>query len=121
MNLCKAFTMESPSEAVVHIKNNCDRVADYGDMAYGHILHTWDDGNRTLRYCRECKAYIFTQNSEYHGPEDGYYTDIYAVESPEEAEELNKKYNGWDLETDYKSKYPQLSYTSGHGWYWRNK
>ena len=125
MNICKAFTMESPREALSHINENCDLVEDYGDTAYGHDLYAWDAGGRTLKYCRECKAYIFIQGSEDRGSEARCYTDVYAVKSPKEADKLNKKYSGWDLDYNYKSKYPVLSYRSGngpaHGWHWRNR
>lgn len=96
---CIGFEMEDAAEAYKHM--DPELVEDYGDMAYGNILHTWDDGERYLCRCKTCGGYILVQNSEFHdmsGGDDSYYTDYFPVDSPEAADELNRKYNGFDLE-----------------------
>lgn len=84
-------------------------VKDYGDYAYGHFLHTWDDGGRMLAQCKTCGGYILIQRSEYHSfsedSDDGYYSDYFPVDGPEAAEELNRKYDGCRIETDFPSRY----------------
>ncbi len=44
MNNCKAFNMENANDALKHIRDNWEKIEDYGDEKYGHFLHTWDDG-----------------------------------------------------------------------------
>ena len=63
--LCEAFAMENAEEAVRHIE--LERIENYGDMAYGHNLHTWDDGHRIFCRCGKCGGYFLMQYSEYHG------------------------------------------------------
>lgn len=95
---CDAFNLENPDEIKEHVV--FDIIKDYGDFAYGHNLHTWDDGKRLLARCRKCGGYILIQKSEFHGygSDDSYYTDLFPVEDEEEAEELNRKYDGFSLE-----------------------
>ena len=97
---CIGFNMKDASEAYRHMDLEC--VEDYGDFAYGHQLHTWDDGKRLLCRCRACGGYVLVQKSEFHDMADGddsYYRDLFPVDSPEEAEELNRKYDGFSIES----------------------
>lgn len=103
---CIAFKFADPREAYGHMKY--DLVKDYGGFAYGHYLHTWDDGNRFLARCRNCGGYILIQSSEYHSftdAPDGYYTDWFPVESPEEADMLNQKFDGFMIEREFEDRY----------------
>ena len=99
---CLGFGMKDAVNAYRHME--LELVEDYGSEAYGNILHTWDDGERFLCRCRSCGGYVLVQYSEYHdmsGGVDRYYRDYFPVESPEAADELNRKFNGSDIE--YKS------------------
>ena len=83
-------------------------VTDYGDTCNKHPLYTWDDGHRTLVRCKNCGGYILVQRSEYHSftdDPDSYYTDLFPVSSPEEADELNRKYDGFAIERKFKGRY----------------
>ena len=104
MSKCIAFDMKSAFDAWDHMK--LETVENYGGRAYGHYLHTWDDGERILARCKNCGGYILIQSSEYHGMEDDdYYGDYFPVDSPEEADELNRKYDGWEIETEFPYRY----------------
>lgn len=94
---CEACKISDPVKALEHI--DMKWIKDYGDMAYGHCLHTWDDGQRYLVKCIKCGGYILVQKSEFHGYDhDDYYKDYFFVDGEEEAEELNQKYDGFQLE-----------------------
>ena len=88
---------------------NFIKIKEYGDTVYNpdgsvkHYLHVWDDGHRTLVQCLKCGAYFIHQSSEYHGPEDDYYSDWYQVEDELKAVTINEVLNGWQLETKYKA------------------
>lgn len=103
--VCEAFEMENPMEALDHIE--FEIVEDYGDTAYGHPIHTWDDGHRMLAKCKKCGGYLLIQKSEYHGSngDDSIYTDYFPVDGPEEANYLNKRYDGFQIEFTSKIKY----------------
>ncbi len=105
MACCICFEMEDAAQALEHMQ--CERVQSYGDEAYGHFLYTWDDGERILVRCKRCGGYILIQKSEYHGfsDDDSYYTDYFPVDSPEEADELNRKYDGFAIETNFPKRY----------------
>ena len=115
---CIAFGMKDPNEAFAHMKTR--RVENYGDYAYGHYLHTWDEGERFLLKCEACGGYVLLQKSEYHSfsdTADSYYSDWFPVESPEEADELNRKYDGFKIEQEFPGRY--LKKTNGKlGWGW---
>jgi len=49
---CIAFEMREATEAYEHMQY--DIIKDYGDYAYGHYLHTWDEGKRMLARCKNC-------------------------------------------------------------------
>ncbi len=83
-----------------------DKIEDYGSTYVDEnkktiVLYTWDDGGRFLTRCSECGNYVLVQKSEIHLlEEDVYYTDYIAVDSPKHAQELNKNYNGFEIEND---------------------
>jgi len=80
-------------------------VREYGSRCAGHALHTWDWGERFLVKCKNCGKLLLIQDSEYHGisyTDDSDYRDIYPVKSEEEAETLNREYDGFSLERDLK-------------------
>ena len=91
---------------------------DYGEYAYGHWLQPWDEGGRRLCRCKTCGGFVLIQTSEFHSAfgKDSYYTDCYPVDGPEEADELNRRFSGSDLETFFPKRF--LSCTNGR-WYWR--
>ena len=98
---CKGFEMKDAAEAYRHME--LQLVEEYGDRAYGHYLYTWDDGERYLCRCKACGGYVLVQQSEFHdmmGGDDSYYTDYFPVDSPEEADELNRKYDGFAIELE---------------------
>ena len=104
-NVCKAFEMTDKDEQRKHLKK-LEVVERYGDVCNGHCLHTWDDGYRILKRCPECDALVLYQYSEIHHicGDDDYYRDYFSVASREEALELNEKYDGFQIEMDYKGK-----------------
>lgn len=105
---CIAFQIRDAKEAMRHM--NCDIVKDYGDYAYGHPLHSWDDGKRYLARCRNCGGYVLVQKSEYHGmQDDDYYTDYFPVSGAEEAEELNRRYDGFAIERLFTKRYLMMT------------
>lgn len=78
----------------------------YGNECNGLYLHTWDDGERYLAKCQKCGCLILVQLSEYHGMEDDdYYDDFFPVESEAAADEINQKWDGFQLESDFRDKY----------------
>lgn len=104
--ICIAFAMEEAKCAYKHIDENWETVTRYGDAAYGHELYVWDDGCRILGRCRECGAFILKQVSEYHGMEDDdYYVDYFPVADPEEADRLNRQYDGFAIERAFPHRY----------------
>lgn len=113
MNICKAFQLDDPNEAYNQMKLHF--VEDYGDYAYGHYLHVWDDGWRHLCQC-SCGGYVLVQHSEYISPDwnddkESEYTDFFPISGPEEADELNRKYDGSALEMSFPGRY--LCVTNG--------
>ena len=117
---CEAFKMNA-DDALRHIRNNWEVVEDFGDFKYDHPLHTWDDGKRILGKCKECGQLILLQKSEYHdfnNGDDSSYVDYFAVSSIEEADELNKRFDGYDLEFECDKKW--LCVTNGKSC-WQNE
>ena len=103
---CQAFDFDDAKEAWEHM--NFQILEDYGDYAYGHLLHTWDDGKRMLARCKTCGGYILIQKSEFHSFSDGddsYYADYFPVKDELEAYELNRKYNGFEIEEAFPERY----------------
>ena len=115
MSRCIAFDMKKPIEAYEHM--SLETVREYGRQAYGHLLYVWDEGERTLMRCRACGGYVLVQQSEYHGMEDdSYYLDYFPVESEEEADELNRKYSGEEIEEQFGDRYLMVTDTSVFVW-----
>ena len=56
MARCIGFTMKDVAAAYEHME--FELVEAYGDFAYGHYLHTWDDGGRSLFRCKNCGGYV---------------------------------------------------------------
>jgi len=81
-------------------KSNLEFVRNYGSSCNGHDLHTWDEGGRTLFRCTKCGCLVMEQYSEIHMP-DSTYIDYFPIRDEKHAEEVNERYNGWTLETDY--------------------
>ena len=100
MAACIAFMMNDIEDAQEHWGDGWENVEEYGDRLYDHPLHTWDEGSRKLRRCVSCGGYILCQWSEFHSfaDDDDYYTDFFPVESPEEADEFNQRYDGYQIE-----------------------
>jgi len=108
MAACLAFMMMEIEDAWEHWGDGWENVEDYGSTAYGHKLHTWDEGVRKLHRCNRCGGYILFQRSEYHAEledADSFYTDFFPVESPEEADEINFRYDGFQIEKNYPKRF----------------
>ena len=108
-DICKAFEMESAKDAYEHIRMNMGIIKRYGSSAYGHCLYTWDAGARMLAKCNKCDCYILIQDSEYHAMDDSYYYDYFPISGEEEAEELNKKYDGFQIEREFPKSYLKVT------------
>lgn len=102
---CLAFEMDDLKKAWEHMR--LETVKDYGDRAYDHNLHTWDDGGRFLAKCKNCGGYVLVQKSEYHSTfgDDAYYTDYFPVKDAEEADLFNRKYDGFSIEKEFPERY----------------
>lgn len=97
---CIAFSMDDAKKAYQHMER--ERVKDYGSICGKNILHTWDDGSRTLMRCKKCGGYILLQISEFHGMEDDvYYADFFPVSGPKEAQMINEQYDGERIEKEF--------------------
>ena len=102
---CKGFDLESVRKTYEHFRGHLIMLKDYGDVCNGHCLHTWDDGGRRLFRCTICGGLVLKQFSESHNyGYDDYYTDYFPVDSEEEAQELNEKYGGYELEMTWTGK-----------------
>ena len=107
---CLAFDMEDVGEAWKHME--LEIIEDYGDRAYGHFLHMWDDGKRMLGRCRKCGGYVLVQKSEFHSFTDGddsYYSDYFPVSGREEADSLNRQFNGSEIERAFPERYLRVT------------
>ena len=103
---CVGFSMEDAQEAYNHMQ--FEPVTDYGDTCNKHPLYTWDDGHRTLVRCKNCGGYALVQFSEFHAFSDGndsYYCDMFPVSGAEEAEQLNRDFDGYQIEEKFQGKY----------------
>ena len=109
-NMCIAFQMESAEEAYRHIKEGYCVLIDYGPVAYGNRLYTWDSGERLLVKCKKCGKLLLIQSSEYHGiDDDSYYCDYFPVAGKEDADFLNRRYDGFAIERGYDHRYLQVT------------
>ena len=100
---CRAFQLKDTQAQNEHL-HHLIKIEEYGEACNGHYLHTWDDGHRYLCCCPLCDALVLVQVSEFHAYDDDYYKDYFPVASKKEAERLNKKYDGWQIEKTYKGK-----------------
>ena len=101
---CIGFSMNDAEKAYEHM--DMELVKNYGDIYGKNILHTWDDGWRALMHCKKCGGYILLQVSEFHGmDDDSYYVDFFPVTGPTEAQEINEKYNGENIEDEFPHKW----------------
>ncbi len=103
---CEAYDMENASDAWKHME--LYTVRSYGSHAYGHSLHTWDWGERLLCRCRNCGGYLLVQHSEFHSftdAGDSYYSDYFFLDGPEEADGLNREFDGFQIENQYRKRY----------------
>ena len=98
---CVAFEMEDANKALQHMDREV--IEKYGRKCNGHFLFTWDDGERILYRCKACGGFILAQFSEFHSfnDDDKYYDDFFPVSGPEEAEEINNRYDGWQIEESF--------------------
>jgi hypothetical protein len=100
-----------------------EKVKNYGDAylnrdgSVRHYLFTWDDGGRMLQRCTKCGALFLVQFSEYHGPEDCYYSDWFQVDDEATAELINATWNGFVIESAYDA--PAI-FGSGGAYHFRN-
>ncbi len=105
MNACCLFQYATAEEAAQN--RDFEVLENYGDIYFDsngnavHFLHTWDDGYRLLVRCKRCGALFLLQRSEFHGIEDSYYTDYFAVADREEALKLNAVYGGFTIEQEF--------------------
>lgn len=95
-DMCCVFGKRDPQIALNEL--HFDIVKAYGDKCGDVVLHTWDEGQRDLVRCRDCGKLLLRQFSEFHGEEDSCYVDFFPVENKEDAESLNKQYNGFQIE-----------------------
>ena len=104
---CIGFKEGRAIDAFEHFRGNLETVEDYGDRCGEHFLHTWDDGRRILLRCKACGGYVLLQKSEFHSfsDDDSYYNDYFPVSGPEEAAELNRKYDGFGIESKFPGRY----------------
>lgn len=102
---CIAFQMENAVDAWKHLYKKSREVVNYGDRFESNWLHTWDEGERILYHCETCGGYYLLQTSEFHGRQDAFYSDYFPVTGPEEAEELNRRWDGWQIETEFPGRF----------------
>jgi len=123
---CCIFSIQDPQEAY----NSMDfsLVEEYDRWDYiPHYIHKWDVGGRELLKCRKCGKYVLHQNSEWHRSLDDF-EDLYIpIQGHDEAIEINKTFNGYDINGYNKEKHinrPCLEYHSSEdpsfegSWFW---
>lgn len=77
------------------------------------FLYRWDDGKdgyRKLARCKNCGAYFLVQCyklSKFADSEAHMHEDWYAVSDEAEADKLNHKYTGPQLEREFKAIYKE--------------
>ena len=105
---CIAFSMKDPIMAWSHLRAKKKIIVNYGSSYKGKTIHTWDDGERILYRCELCGGYYLLQDSELHcfsGDDDRYYSDYFPVSDPEEAERLNREYDGLQIELGFPGRF----------------
>lgn len=115
MSKCIGFQPEDIEEAFEHI--DYEVLRNYGDYAFGHWPYALDDGERLLVKCKNCGGYSPIQKSEYHSftGDDSYYTDYFPVDSEQEADDLNKMYDGFEIAKKFNDRY-MVDFESGSIW-----
>ena len=106
--LCVAFRMADPNKAWKHLRSKPQPLVRYGSSFEGKAIHTWDDGERVLFRCGLCGGYYLLQDSEFHsisGDDDRFYSDYFPVTGYDDAERLNRKYDGLQIELEFPGRY----------------
>jgi len=125
MNKCCIFDYEDAPTAFKNFKYNV--IKDIGKTVYTedgkpkHSAHTWHSGGRKIVQCIKCGAIFVYQHSEYwpnNGDPDSYYYDYFLVDSIEQANFLNDKFDGWELERSFEG---LKLWTLHDVWYWNKK
>ena len=104
-NTCKAFEMADMKEQREHF-SKLEVVERFENECNGKDLYKYDEGCRILKRCPACDALVLCQYSvlHYYPDDDEYYTDYFSVGSREEAVEMNEKYDGYEIEKEFKGK-----------------
>ena len=114
---CIAFSMTDAKEAMAHTENR-EAVIRYSWQCNGHLLHTWDDGERILFRCSTCGGYILVQLSDFHGMgDDEYFVDYFLVSNEKEAEDLNPKHDGFEIEEAFPGRYLMVEGFAAPHWF----
>ncbi|MBQ8688198.1 MAG: hypothetical protein IJ512_06575 [Ruminococcus sp.] len=91
-------------------KSSCELIKKYdpkpknNDGSIKWFLYRWDDGKngyRKLVRCRECGCFYLVQCyrlNKFSDHADTEYEDWYAADNEQQADQLNKKYTGVQLE-----------------------
>ena len=105
---CVAFSIEDANEAWQHMR--CySIVQDFGDKCNGNFLFCLDEGRRYLAKCKKCGGYFLVQKFESHGEKDDYYADYFPVDGLKECVELNKRYDGFQIEESFPKRYLKMT------------
>lgn len=117
---CISFSMEDAIEAWRHLRQGMEPMIRYGDRFEGKDLHTWDAGERILGRCNICGGFVLWQGSEFHGAEDddSYYSDFFPVTGSEEAEAINRRWDGWEIEDYFPERYLVQDNNNAPHWTW---
>ena len=103
---CHVFENSRAEDAFAQLE--LEEVENYGEEKYGHYLHVWDQGCRKLMRCRTCGAFILMQQSvflSFVNALNSEYIDWFPVSGPKEADELNRRYDGYQLERRFEGRY----------------
>ena len=114
--VCAAFQMNTAYEAWNHLYKRSRVVARYGSTYEGKWLHLWDEGDRTLFQCLSCGGCFLVQRSSFFGQNNITRIDYFPVTGPDEAESLNHRWDGWQIENSFPERY--LSQDEEHGTHW---
>ncbi len=113
---CVAFQLESASDALKHLYSNSRITTKYGDHFAGNRLHKWEKGERVLFHCQVCGGYYLLQDSEFYDLDGSCCSDYFPVTGPEEAEDLNRRWDGWKIEKCFPEKYLFLDEHGSSHW-----
>ena len=93
MNQCCIFINQNPERMIELAEFHF--VEDFGGHKYGHKLHDNEYGGRVLLKCHKCGRYVLRQRSSFKDSSDDCVSELityWPVESPEEADGLNREY-----------------------------